>query len=124
MKYTNGKIEVMATAISNLGKDKGLPMRIAYGFALIMKELEPILEALEAAKKSLIEKYADEGEQSINSSHENYPALLEELQPLMLEEVEVNIKLLAYDDFMAISQDVKLSDVMMLMELVEKPSED
>jgi hypothetical protein len=66
-----------------------LPIAIAYKISKALKVIASELTDLEEARQKLVQKYGVENEGNVVVTEENINAFVEELNPLLQEEVEI-----------------------------------
>ncbi len=89
MKITLGKLKTSEPALAKLS-NSSLPYNLAYRFSKMLKIVSTELTELEELRKKLVEKYgADNGEGNLAVTNENLDNFIQELNPLLLEEVDL-----------------------------------
>ena len=86
MTLTLGQLKNSEQALVTLS-NCSLPIALAYRISKVLKVIGVELADLEEARQKLVQKYGEENEGTIVVSSENFDAFVEELNPLLLEEV-------------------------------------
>jgi hypothetical protein len=91
MKLTLGQLknsEAALVALSNCT----LPINIAYRISKALKVIASELTNLEETRQKLVQKYGVENEGSVVVTEENLNMFVEELNPLLQEEIEIPLE--------------------------------
>lgn len=89
MKLTLGRLKSSEQALVKLSTST-LPINLAYKVSKILKSVSSELTDLEEHRKKLVEKYGrDNGEGSLVVSADNIDNFINELNPLLEEEIDL-----------------------------------
>lgn len=94
MKLSNADIQNLAHAIVMAGRDgdkpRNLPWKVAYALARTTAALKPHLEAIDAARRSIMEEHAP-GKESVNPGEAGHAQILKALDELNRDDAEVAV---------------------------------
>jgi len=88
VKIKAGELIQAVEAASKMMQDK-MPLRAASWLALFIKRVEPAYQLVIERRNDLIRKYSEEGKNSV--SPDRTAQYLDDVQPLLKEEVEVDV---------------------------------
>ena len=88
MKIKAGELIQAVEAASKMMQDR-MPLRAASWLVLFIKRMEPAYQLVIERRNDLIRKYSEEGKNSVAPAL--IPKYLEEVEPLLKEEVEVDV---------------------------------
>jgi len=92
MKLLNYQIRSSFQTLTEITKNKTLPIKLAYNITMILSNLESYYRATMDAQDRVVRKYAEEGKEYIDKGSENYPKAQKELNEMLLMEHEVDCK--------------------------------
>ena len=87
MKIKAGELLNAVESLRKLGQDK-MPLRAASWIVLLSKRLEPSYLLVIERRNEIIRKYCEEGKNSVAT--EKITDYLKEVEPMLLEEVEID----------------------------------
>ena len=100
MKLTNSEITTALMVINKLGQ-KEMPIKTSYEMLKVGKALEAQAQIIEEIRKKLIDKYGEEGQ--VKAGTEAMNKFFEEFNPILREEIKMNIKKFKLPDDITIS---------------------
>ena len=87
MKIKAGELLNAVEVLKKLSGDK-MPLRAASWIVLLSKRLEPSYLLVVGKRNEVIKKYCEKGKNSV--AHEKITDYLKEVEPMLLEEVEID----------------------------------
>lgn len=121
MKLTNYQIDSIWTALTSLGQEPGIPLRMSFKFVKVKQAIKPLFEALDEIRQQAAKKHAgDQGKFDPNSKE--LRAYIEELQPILLEEQEVDFEKISESEFMELEINLSPVNAEALLLVLDSPS--
>ena len=116
---------IQASKVINKIFNKPMEFKLSYRLTKLNKKLKTELSDFEVAKNELIKKYGiKDGKGTISVPPEKIEEFSKELEPVLAEEIDIDVALIPYDLMEKTNIDLSTNELVTIEKFIEEPKKE